>query len=122
LVMEAPTSNIKDMLIGLYPQRWLPYRYLWPFSWNTWCNTTALERLADCRDQCEGSSIPPILILSAEHDEVIPRHVAGQLERRGHELGLDIARIDVPRAMHIEAPIKPEGREALVGFIFKNTS
>ncbi|KAJ5820568.1 hypothetical protein N7474_006159 [Penicillium riverlandense] len=121
LIMEAPTSNIKDMLISLYPQRWLPYRYLWPFSWNTWCNRTALERLADCRDQCEGSTIPPILILSAEHDEVIPPHVAGQLERRGHELGLDIARIDVPRAMHIEAPMKPEGREALVRFIFKNT-
>jgi hypothetical protein len=44
------------------------------------------------------------------------------LERRGHELGLDIARIDVPRAMHIEAPMKLEGREALVRFIVQNTS
>ena len=83
---------------------------------------TALERLAGCRDHCQSTSIPPILILSAEHDEVIPPHVAGQLERRGHELGLDIARIDVPKAMHIEAPMKPDGREALVGFIVKNTS
>ncbi|EAU37364.1 predicted protein [Aspergillus terreus NIH2624] len=51
MVMEAPTSSIKDMLISLYPQKWLPYRYLWPFSWNNWDNTTAMKRMAQWRDQ-----------------------------------------------------------------------
>ncbi|KAJ5084497.1 hypothetical protein NUU61_009076 [Penicillium alfredii] len=115
LILEAPISSIKDMLIGLYPQKWLPYRYLWPFSWNTWCTATALEQLADYRDRTAGDqSVPPILILSPEQDEVVPPEVAGRLESRGHDLGLDIARKDVPRAMHIEAPIKIDGREALV--------
>ncbi|KAJ5260560.1 hypothetical protein N7478_012165 [Penicillium angulare] len=137
LIMEAPISNIKDMLIGLYPQKWLPYRYLWPFSWNNWCTSSSLERLAAWRDQVTeqgqqnlpnpsnprltqpSQSIPPILILSAESDEVIPAHVAGQLECKGRDLGLDIQRTVVPGAMHIEGPIKRIGKDALVKFILE---
>ncbi|KAJ5112886.1 hypothetical protein N7456_001420 [Penicillium angulare] len=132
LIMEAPISNIKDMLIGLYPQKWLPYRYLWPFSWNNWCTSSSLERLAAYRDHFTEQSqqnaynpplnhppqsIPPILVLSAEADEVIPAHVAGQLECKGRDLGLDIQRTVVPGAMHTEGPVKSIGRDALVKFI-----
>ena len=136
VIMEAPTSNIKDMLISLYPQRWLPYRYLWPFSWNTWCNFTALEQLATWRDRAHDQSkmdegetevatrsklpvVPPILILSAAQDEVIPPYVAGQIERKGLELGLAITGHEVQGAMHTEAPLKPGGRDALVQFILR---
>ncbi|GES60166.1 alpha/beta superfamily hydrolase [Aspergillus terreus] len=135
MVMEAPTSSIKDMLISLYPQKWLPYRYLWPFSWNNWDNTTAMKRMAQWRDQKnpaaderetlsphETHSLPPILILSAENDEVIPPYVAGDLHRSGRALGLDIEWKQVPGAMHIEAPVKPDGRKALVEFLFRATS
>ncbi|KAJ5159684.1 uncharacterized protein N7482_006688 [Penicillium canariense] len=127
LIMEAPTSNIKDMLISLYPQRWLPYRYLWPFSWNTWCNATALARLADWQDQVSHNnhpppSIPPIFILSAEKDEVIPSYVAGELEQKARDLGLVVSRKEVLGAMHTEGPMKADGREALVRFILENTS
>lgn len=130
LIMEAPISNIKDMLISLYPQKWLPYRYLWPFSWNSWCNYTNLERLASLRSQNDynrGTSqskernIPPILILSAQKDEVIPPNVADQLEHKGMSLGLDIQRQDILGAMHTEIPVKAEGRNALVDFICKTT-
>src|SRR5437667_2012901 len=34
LILETPFTSIRDMLVALYPQRWLPYRYLWPFLWN----------------------------------------------------------------------------------------
>lgn len=124
VIMEAPTSSIKDMLISLYPQRWLPYRYLWPFSWNTWCNATNLERLAEWRDENSHAAqlIPPIFILSAEKDEVIPPYVAGQLEKRGQDLGLEISRKEVSGAMHTEGPMKVDGREALVRFILQKTS
>jgi hypothetical protein len=124
VIMEAPTSSIKDMLISLYPQRWLPYRYLWPFSWNTWCNATNLERLGEWRDENSDASqsIPPIFILSAEKDEVIPPYVAGQLERRGQDLGLDISMKEVSGAMHTDGPMKVDGREALVRFILEKTS
>ncbi|KAF7716185.1 Alpha/beta hydrolase fold-1 domain-containing protein [Penicillium ucsense] len=124
VVMEAPTSSIKDMLISLYPQRWLPYRYLWPFSWNTWCNASNLTQIVDWREEypLAMSRIPPILILSAENDEVIPPYVAGQLEQKGLDLGLDIFRKEVRGAMHTEAPMKEDGRKALIQFICDRTS
>ncbi|KAJ5533724.1 hypothetical protein N7494_010276 [Penicillium frequentans] len=135
LIMEAPISNIKDMLIALYPQKWLPYRYLWPFSWNTWCSSKSLEQLARYRDRdadqriktdapCNGRvrSVPPILLLAAENDEVIPPHVAGQLEQIGQDLGLEITRKDVMGAMHTECTMKNDGREALVKFILEHAN
>ncbi|KXJ91380.1 hypothetical protein Micbo1qcDRAFT_163082, partial [Microdochium bolleyi] len=30
LILETPFTSIRDMLTVLYPQRWLPYQYLWP--------------------------------------------------------------------------------------------
>ncbi|KAJ5715626.1 uncharacterized protein N7483_012807 [Penicillium malachiteum] len=131
LILEAPISSIKDMLIGLYPQKWLPYRYLWPFSWNTWCTATSLERLASWsqRTSAENTkvsnessistrqSVPPILILSAEKDEVIPSHVGGQLESVCRARGLDIEHTNVPGAMHTECSVKNVGKEALMRFI-----
>ncbi|OGM51293.1 alpha/beta superfamily hydrolase [Aspergillus bombycis] len=151
LILEAPSSSIKDMLISLYPQKWLPYRYLWPFSWNHWSCTTAMERIARWWDQnkeqsnaviqggrsrvtmlpesgrrCTSAesprSPPPILLLSAGSDEVIPPHVADQLESDGKRLGLELERKDVRGALHTEAPVKVDGREALVNFIFQSTS
>ncbi|CAI7646447.1 unnamed protein product [Penicillium manginii] len=118
LIMEAPISSIKDMLISLYPQKWLPYRYLWPFSWNTWCTATALEDLAAWKARnakeiqtndpnhlarSQSPSVPPIFIISAENDEVIPPK-------------------EIPGAMHTECPMKHDGREALVAFIRESTS
>lgn len=129
LIMEAPTSSIKDMLISLYPQRWLPYRYLWPLSWNSWDIKISMDQLARWRDEIEAGalgthsrSLPPIFLLSAEKDEVIPEYVPEQLETHAKSLNLEVARKDVPGAMHIEAPLKLDGRTALVDFILKNTS
>ncbi|KAL4753455.1 Alpha/Beta hydrolase protein [Aspergillus terricola var. indicus] len=132
LILEAPISSIKDMLIALYPQKWLPYRYLHPFSWNHWDVARNLEDIAHHQkhnqqhSQSQGNfpengpwpwRVPPILLLSAENDEVIPLWVADQLEHKGRDLGLDIVRVNVKGAMHIEAPLKGVGRAALVGFI-----
>ncbi|KAL4943454.1 Alpha/Beta hydrolase protein [Aspergillus oleicola] len=129
LILEAPISNIKDMLVSLYPQKWLPYRYLWPFSWNTWDVASSLEQLAQHREPLPTQSssrghrpIPPILLMSAESDEVIPEWVADQLEDKAKSCGLDIARKDVKGAMHIECPLKVEGRKVLVEFIVGSIS
>lgn len=133
LILEAPTSSIKDMLISLYPQKWLPYRYLWPFSWNTWDIKAKMKQMATWRDQPESRtpnsgatasiprSLPPIFLLSAEKDEVIPSYVPEQLENHAKSLGMEIERKDVLGAMHIEAPLKLDGRRALVQFILNGT-
>ncbi|KAG0158097.1 hypothetical protein PDIDSM_5610 [Penicillium digitatum] len=135
LILEAPTSSIKDMLISLYPQKWLPYRYLWPFSWNTWDIKAKMNQMATWRDdrprsqtpksettQLRPRSLPPIFLLSAEKDEVIPPYVPDQLEKHAKSLGLKIERKDVLGAMHIEAPLKLDGRKAMVQFIVNGTS
>ncbi|KGO58921.1 hypothetical protein PEX1_090190 [Penicillium expansum] len=134
IILEAPTSSIKDMLISLYPQKWLPYRYLWPFSWNTWDIKAKMKQMATWRDQPRSRipnpeatpsiprSLPPIFLLSAEKDEVIPRYVPEQLEKHAKSLGLEIERKDVRGAMHIEAPLKLDGRKAMVQFILNGTS
>ena len=41
LILETPFTSIADMLTSLYPQRWLPYRYLVPFLWNWWDSKAA---------------------------------------------------------------------------------
>ncbi|KAL3446013.1 Alpha/Beta hydrolase protein [Aspergillus insuetus] len=124
LILEAPISSIKDMLISLYPQKWLPYRYLLPFSWNNWDVEAALEKIARHREEAPESArpVPPILIMSAASDEVIPLWVADQLEEKAKTLGLDVERKNVKGAMHIEGPLKVAGRKALVDFIFRVSS
>ncbi|KAL2841686.1 Alpha/Beta hydrolase protein [Aspergillus pseudoustus] len=121
LILEAPISSIKDMLISLYPQRWLPYRYLWPLSWNNWNVSAALEQIAHQKKRGPVGlrQVPPLFIMSAESDEVIPLWVADQLEEKARALELDVERKNVKGAMHIEGPLKVDGRKALVDFIVK---
>ncbi|GIK05352.1 hypothetical protein Aspvir_009459 [Aspergillus viridinutans] len=127
MILEAPMSSTKDMLISLYPQKWLPYRYLWPFLWNNWSSAVALERMARWRDQDRDErghehAVPPILLLSAEKDEVIPAYAAAELEQEGRRLGLKVDRLDVSGAMHAEIPVKTAGRQAMMDFIKKCTA
>jgi alpha-beta hydrolase superfamily lysophospholipase len=127
MILEAPMSSTKDMLISLYPQKWLPYRYLWPFLWNNWSSAVALERMARWRDQDRDlreheHAIPPILLLSAEKDEVIPAYAAAELEQEAKRLGLRVDRLDISGAMHTEIPVKAAGRQAMTDFIKKCTA
>ncbi|KAL4862245.1 Alpha/Beta hydrolase protein [Aspergillus spectabilis] len=126
LILEAPISSIKDMLISLYPQKWLPYRYLWPFSWNNWDVAASLEEMARYKGLSSSSNkdislkhslVPPIFLMSAGSDEVIPVWVADQLENKARSLGLKVGRKNVKGAMHIEGPLKLDGKRALVDFI-----
>ncbi|KAL4930470.1 Alpha/Beta hydrolase protein [Aspergillus undulatus] len=137
LILEAPISSIKDMLISLYPQKWLPYRYLWPLSWNTWDVADSLEKLGQHKNKASQSHsefnlsananshhghVPPILLMSAASDEVIPTWVADQLVDKARHHRLDIQRTDVKGAMHIEGPLKAEGKKALVEFIVNSSA
>ncbi|KAF2170154.1 hypothetical protein M409DRAFT_64500 [Zasmidium cellare ATCC 36951] len=111
LVLETPFSGIKSMLIALYPQKWLPYRYLWPFLWNHWDNIAALQTIATCRRK------PQVLILPATRDEVVPPGEADKVERLSHEIGLPTQRKDVIGALHTEATTRREGQDAVARFV-----
>ncbi|KAK4503814.1 hypothetical protein PRZ48_004729 [Zasmidium cellare] len=111
LVLETPFSGIKSMLIALYPQKWLPYRYLWPFLWNHWDSIAALRSIA------AGSQKPQVLILPATRDEVVPPGEADKLERVSREVGLPTLRKDIIGALHTEATTRREGQDAVARFV-----
>ncbi|KAJ5151394.1 uncharacterized protein N7482_010646 [Penicillium canariense] len=123
IVLETPSTSTKDVLKHLYPQRWLPYRYLWPFLWNNWSSAAAVERIARWRDENPGQHrvAPPILMLVAEADEMIPSQAADELEGSCQRLGLNAERKSVAGALHTEAVLKREGRDTLLRFIRRVT-
>ncbi len=113
LILETPFVSIRNMLVALYPQKWLPYRYLWPFLRNWWDSEAALRTIAEKKGQAD----VPVLIVAAGRDEVVPPQQADQLEELGKELGLRVRRENVAGALHTEAMAKREGQAAVVEFL-----
>ena len=118
LVLETPFTSIKSMLLALYPQKWLPYRYLWPFLRSHWDSEEALRALASNTQAAQGQT-PRVLILPAGKDEVVPPGEAEKLEMLCRSVGMDVARREVRGALHNDATVKREGREAVAEFVVK---
>lgn len=73
LVLENAFTSVPDMLRVLYPQRWLPYRYLGPFVRDRWDARAAASHLFPCglaRDA---------MVLVSERDEVVPPAMGGEI-------------------------------------------
>lgn len=113
IILETPFIGIKEMLLALYPQKWLPYRYLWPFLRNWWDNDAALRAIAAAKDQRK----IPIQMITAARDEIVPAGQADHLYKLCIELQLDVRRRDVLGALHNEVPIRPDGRGSVVSFV-----
>ncbi|KAF2839273.1 alpha/beta-hydrolase [Patellaria atrata CBS 101060] len=113
LILETPFVSIRSMLGALYPQKWLPYRYLGPFLRNWWDNNAALRSIA-----ASGVHIP-ILMLVAARDEVVPGSQSDELQMLCNELGLDTIRKDIPGALHSEALSKRDAQVAVTDFVQK---
>ncbi|TVY54294.1 Monoacylglycerol lipase ABHD12, partial [Lachnellula suecica] len=78
LILETPFLSVKAMLKTLYPQKWLPYRYLWPFLWNHLDSSKALGLMKERH----GEKTPRVLILEAGNDELVPKVHGKMLEGR----------------------------------------
>ena len=111
LVLETPFTSIRAMLVAIYPQKWLPYRYLYPFLWNQWDSRQALLRIA------ESNAKLSVLILPADRDELVPKSHAAELENVCKDGGIDVRRLTVKGALHHEVLGKHEGRQAIVSFL-----
>ena len=111
LILETPFSNIRSMLSAMYPQKWLPYGYLWPFLWNHWDSEAALRSIAQHMDK------PRVLVLPAIKDEIVPASEADKLEQLCQDIGLQMERQDVRGALHTEATLKKSGQDALGKFV-----
>lgn len=118
LILETPFVSVAAMLPALYPEKWLPYRYLTPFLTNHWDGEEALRKIGAAASSGTGKGMgPKILILQAGRDEVVPKEHAVKSEKVGREVGLEVRRVEVGGALHTEAIIKAGGKRAVVEFL-----
>lgn len=115
LILETPFTSIRAMLEVLYPQKWLPYKYLWPFLRNhldSWKNLKLLTDLYSAE-----SSLPHVLIVQAAKDELVPAELSQKLYDRCIELRMPVRRTLVGGAFHNDAIFRAEGRRAASEFL-----
>ena len=112
LIMETPFTSITSMLLALYPQKWLPYRYLSPFLRNHWDSEVALRSIAKTSNKRLR-----LLLMPASRDEVVPPEEIQKLERICKDLGLDYERRNVLGALHTEATARIEGQKGVADFV-----
>lgn len=113
LILETPFLSVRAMLKTLYPQKWLPYRYLWPFLWN---HLDSWKALGLMREK-PGTKAPYVLILEAGKDELVPFEHGELLEMRCRDLGLGVRKKAVRNALHTEVLVRQEGLLAVVEMI-----
>ena len=111
LLLETPFVDMRALLIALYPQKWLPYRYLAPFLLSTWESRKALEEIGD------GRSNTKVLLLQAGSDEIVPDGQAGILEDSCLAKGVSVQRQVITGALHQDILMKSAGRRKIVDFI-----
>ena len=109
LVLETPFLSTRAMLEALYPQKWLPYQYLWPFlrsHLDSWTNLGTIAKKYQAR-------LPGTYLVVAGKDELVPAHHADGLYQRCQDVGLPVERRNVRGALHNDAMVKPEGKKAI---------
>ncbi|KIX00806.1 uncharacterized protein Z518_09871 [Rhinocladiella mackenziei CBS 650.93] len=111
VILETPFVDLRAMLVALYPQKFLPYRYLTPFLRSTWDSKTALHRIGKTKPTLR------ILILEAGDDEIVPSGQAAILEEACKKELMMVDRKVVPGALHTEVMIKGQGRSHIVQFL-----
>ncbi|KAL1878617.1 hypothetical protein VTK73DRAFT_7698 [Phialemonium thermophilum] len=118
LILETPFTSVRAMLETLYPQKWLPYRYLWPFLRNNLDSWTNLGVMAD-NYRRQGAVTPRIFILEAGRDEIVPPQHGDMLQQRCEAVGLSVQKRIVSGALHNESTARMEGRKAVADFILR---
>ena len=87
-MLENGFTNIRDMIRVLYPQRWLPYRYLGPFVFDQWDARAAAASDSFPRDLARRA-----MVVVSDRDEIVPpamgKEIFGALRASGetHESG-----------------------------------
>jgi fermentation-respiration switch protein FrsA (DUF1100 family) len=104
LLLETPFTNTRAMLTALYPQKWLPYRHLWPFLRNhldSWAN---LETIA-----AKGQK-PGVYIVEGGKDELVPSDHGSILYKRCQDVQMFAELHTVRGALHNDVMVRKEGK------------
>lgn len=113
LILETPFTSVSSMLLALYPEKWLPYRYLSGFLRSHWDSRVALRRIASAEERKR----PQVLLIAATRDEIVPAEEAEKLQTVCEETSLGFRRVNVIGALHNEATTRREGQEAIAKFV-----
>ncbi|KAJ9494956.1 hypothetical protein H2202_009661 [Exophiala xenobiotica] len=111
LILETPFVDLKAVLVALYPQKFLPYRYLAPFLRSTWDSRSALVSIGESKPNVK------VLILEAGNDEIVPPGQAETLEEACTQQNLQVDRKTIAGALHTEIMTKFQGRSHIVRFL-----
>ncbi|KAL2128405.1 hypothetical protein VTI74DRAFT_9224 [Chaetomium olivicolor] len=120
LLLETPFVSVRAMLETLYPQKWLPYKYLWPFLRNhldSWANLGLIAQAAKEKKV----AAPMVYILEAERDELVPKEQSERLLQRCADLGVPAERGVVPVAYHQQAIARGDGKRLAAQAILQLT-
>ncbi|KAF8417383.1 alpha/beta superfamily hydrolase, partial [Tirmania nivea] len=120
IILETPLLSIPEMLIELYPQKWLPYRYLSPFLRNWWDMQDAAKKL-----HIAGYSPGKISILVAEKDELVGVAQGEKIDSllqdyfavEGETGQREVKKTVVKGALHVECLLKNQGRREVMDTI-----
>lgn len=110
MVLETPFVSTRAMLKALYPQKWLPYQYLWPFLRNhmdSWTNIGIISKRA------APHRVPAVYMIHAGKDELVPAEHGVSLRQRCQDVGLPVEQHFVRGALHNEAIVRKQGRTAI---------
>ncbi|EGO19268.1 hypothetical protein SERLADRAFT_402645, partial [Serpula lacrymans var. lacrymans S7.9] len=80
--LENPFASIPRMVQALYPERWVPYRYLAPLAWDKWDAVAAMRNAARNDVQSVLARIVQsgdILVMLSEKDEVVPKAMGEEI-------------------------------------------
>ena len=111
MILETPFTSIKDVLIAMYPQKWLPHRHLEKFLRNSWDSEKALAQIG------ASNSKPTTLVLSAGKDEIVPPSHGAILADICKAESIEVDHQCISTALHMQVSARREGRNAIVKFL-----
>ncbi|KAF9810493.1 hypothetical protein IEO21_06888 [Rhodonia placenta] len=125
MILENPFSSIPDMVRALYPQRWMPYRYLAPMAFDEWDAVAAMRSTKDRPDALLARLSANMLMLLSEKDEVVPMSMGAELydasetdQKGSRDDGLSVKRRVVIRgALHENAWTERQWRDEMLGYL-----
>ena len=122
LILETPFTSASEMLKTLYPQRWLPYRYLSVFLWNRLDTVGDLDRIR--KASRAGEQTPHVVVLEGGKDELVPQEHGDEIEmmfKQHRKDGAGFKRITVEGALHTQVLSKGGGRRAAADAIGRSS-
>lgn len=118
VILETPFTSLSALLKAIYPQPWLPYRYLSPFLRSRMDLNLALSRISHTQ---KNLNLVKIMTIRAERDEIVPGHITDDVNRLIESYTPNLTKVTV-NGLHQDLIFKDETRRLICEFIATNMS